>query len=101
MNRQLDLPYQQHSVTSQAAAEVAASFAPSDRQRVLDWLRAHPAGLTDEQLQRALRMNPSTERPRRIELVRASLVVDSGTTRKTRAGVKAVVWIATKQKAKS
>ena len=92
--RQLGLPFQEHSPTSAAAAELAAPRAPIQRQRVLDALRERgERGMTDEELQRALRMNPSTERPRRIELVRARLVRDSGRTRHTKSRRKAVVWI--------
>src|SRR5690606_26494940 len=37
-------------------------------------------------------MNANTERPRRIELQRAGLVLDSGTVRPTSTGQDAVVW---------
>jgi hypothetical protein len=50
-------------------------------------------GATDEEIQFVVGMNPSTQRPRRIELVRMGLVRDSGTTRLTRAGRKATVWV--------
>lgn len=97
--KQMELPYVQHSETSRAAAEQARERAPVGRSRVLELLRnTLPDGLTDEQIARKLRMNPSTERPRRIELVRAQLVVDSGRTRFTRAKVRAVVWVATKKR---
>jgi hypothetical protein len=63
---------------------------------VLDLLRdVLPHGLTDEQMQTYLGMNPSTQRPRRIELVRSGLVVDSGFKRPTRSGRDATVWRAT------
>jgi hypothetical protein len=42
-------------------------------------------------MQLALGMNPSTQRPRRIELERRGLVVKDG-TRKTSSGRMAVVW---------
>lgn len=47
---------------------------------------------TDEEVQDALGMNPSTERPRRVELVEKKLVRDSGDRRLTKAGRRAVVW---------
>jgi hypothetical protein len=50
------------------------------------------AGLTDEEIQADLHMQGSTQRPRRVELVRAGLVVDSGLRRRTFAGRSAVVW---------
>lgn len=97
--KQMDLPYVGSSDTSRAAAEQAAAHAPVGRSRVLALLRSvAPDGLTDEQIARRLKMNPSTERPRRIELVRAKLVVDSGRTRYTRAKVRAVIWVATNRK---
>jgi hypothetical protein len=61
------------------------------RGRVLELLR-ECGPLTDEEMQVRLEMNPSTQRPRRIELVGMGLVVDSGTTRKTRSGRSAVAW---------
>lgn len=88
------------SRTSRAAAVAAEPSAGSQRARVLDALRAHPAGLTDHELQERLGLNPSTQRPRRIELVRAGLVVDSGEERETPSGRRAVVWVATGQESK-
>ncbi len=97
--QQMDLPYVGSSDTSRAAAEAASPRAAVGRSRVLELLRATlPDGLTDEQIARRLKMNPSTARPRRIELVRAQLVKDSGRTRHTRAKVRAVIWVATKKK---
>jgi hypothetical protein len=96
--RQLELPYQAHSPTSAAAAEAAAPTAPTDRARILDLLqRAAPDGFTDEQIARMLRLNPSTARPRRIELTDAHLVHNSGRTHLTRAKRRAVVWVAAKK----
>lgn len=50
-------------------------------------------GATDHELQTALRMNPSTVRPRRVELVERQLVIDSGRRRPTKSGRLAVVWV--------
>jgi DNA-binding IclR family transcriptional regulator len=61
------------------------------QRKVLELLRATPEGLTDEEVQRRLDMNPSTQRPRRIELARRGLVVEAG-TRKTVSGRMATVW---------
>lgn len=52
------------------------------------------AGCTDEEGGLALAINPSTYRPRRIELVERGAVIDSSTTRRTSSGRQAVVWIA-------
>jgi DNA-binding IclR family transcriptional regulator len=61
------------------------------QRKVLELLRATPEGLTDEEVQRRLDMNPSTQRPRRIELARRGLVVEAG-TRRTASGRMATVW---------
>jgi hypothetical protein len=88
-------PFQPHSATSRDAAVEISPRAATLRESVLNYLRSHPAGLTDEEIQDGLAMPSSTERPRRIECVAAGLVRDSGTVRKTRSGRKAVVWVAT------
>ena len=85
-----DPPYQRHSATSKEAAALAKPDASTQRQRVLAHLLHGPA--TDEQMQDALALNPSTQRPRRVELVTMGLVVDSGKTAKTRSGRNAVLW---------
>jgi transcription initiation factor IIE alpha subunit len=61
------------------------------QRRVLELLQATPDGLTDEEMQTRLEMNPSTQRPRRIELARRGMVVEAG-TRRTSSGRMAVVW---------
>lgn len=83
---------------SETSLEAAASWMVEDtnalRARVYAALLARGAfGATDEELQIALGMNPSTERPRRIELVERGRVRDSGARRLTRSGRRAVVWI--------
>lgn len=84
-------PAQAHSAASVAAAGKARAAAPTQRQRILDHLRTHgPA--TDEQIADALGLNPSTERPRRIELVRAGLVTATEGAGRTRAGRVAALW---------
>lgn len=87
------LPAQMHSQTSIAAAERALPTAGTMRRRIYDQLKQwHSTGATDAELQDELRIDPSTQRPRRIELVNAGLVRDSGRTRKTRSGRSATVW---------
>jgi hypothetical protein len=91
-----EAPCQRHSDTSRAAAEEIEPRVTTLRRAVLDAIRgAGDHGATDEELQVCLGMNPSTQRPRRIECVRAGLVRDSGRTRLTKSGRKAVVWTAT------
>lgn len=88
-------PAQGHSTTSQVAAMEIEPRAGTLRGFVLAYLRGKGStGATDEQIQEDLNMNPSTQRPRRIELVAADLVRDSGMTRTTRSGRGASVWLA-------
>jgi len=94
-----DPPAQQHSETSVAAAEAIAPVAATLRRMVYDAIAAAGVvGLTDEEMLAAVGLPPSSGRPRRIELVRAGLVVDSGKTRRTRSGRSAVVWLASSTK---
>ena len=87
-------PAQRHSATSVAAAESLTPGALNAAQRrVLAYLEEHgPA--TDEEIIAGTGMNPSTARPRRIELVRHGLVVEDG-ERRTASGRRATVWKAT------
>lgn len=85
-------PFQGHSPTSRAAAEAMKPHAAGGRERVFATIRATLDGLTDEQGCDVTSMNPSTYRPRRIELTDSGLVVDSGRTQETRSGNRAVVW---------
>lgn len=86
-------PAQMHSGPSLEASDAIRPKAGRLRERVLAHLRAH-GGATDDEIQAALDMPPSTQRPRRVELVRAGLVRDSGEKRKTRSGRRAAVWVA-------
>jgi hypothetical protein len=80
------------SATSAMAADSLGSATLNAMQRrVLELLRENPHGLTDEEQQAALKMNPSTQRPRRVELVRRGLVAEFG-TRRTSSGRMATVW---------
>lgn len=85
-------PSARGSITSaQAADSLGPATLNAMQRRVLELLQATPEGLTDEEMQRRLGMNPSTQRPRRIELARRGLIVTSG-TRKTSSGRNADVW---------
>jgi len=79
------------SITSAAAADsLDATTLNAMQRRVLAYLEQHgPA--TDEEIATGLGMNPSTERPRRIELARAGLIAEAG-TRRTTSGRNATVW---------
>ena len=87
-------PYQRHSATSRAAAIGIAPRAGTKRAQVLDFLRSHKEGATDEEMQECIPMSANTQRPRRCELVAAKFIKDSGRTRKTVGGDDAVVWVA-------
>jgi hypothetical protein len=89
-----DPPAQSHSATSMAAARDIRPSAAAMREQVYAALAAAgDAGMTDEQIQDALNMGGSTQRPRRGELQKAGRVRDSGRTRPTRSGKPAVVWV--------
>lgn len=88
-------PAQRGSPTSQAAAALIEPTAGTLRAQVLAFLRSEcERGATDEEMQIALTMNPSTQRPRRIELEKTGLVLRTAQTRKTTSGRDAVVFIA-------
>lgn len=82
-------PFVHHS---QESLEASISIHPSVgslRERVFELLKTE--SLTDEQIAKKLNLNPSTARPRRIELVNAGLVENVGTA-KTASGRNASMW---------
>lgn len=80
--------------TSHAAAVAIQPVMGRARQRVYACIHRSD-GMTDEEIQDALNMNESTERPRRGELVDSKHVTDSGRKRPTRSGCSAIVWVVT------
>jgi len=91
-----DLPFQRHSDTSRDASDSARPTARAVRAKI--WSHIETLGFygaTDEEVQAVLGINPSTQRPRRVELVERGLVVDSGRRRKTTSGRWACVWVVT------
>lgn len=82
---------QNHSPTSVAAAESMAGKAGTLRRQVFDYIQDNN-GATDEECALALDVRRTTAGARRVELVDAGLVVDSGKTRKTLSGRCATVW---------
>jgi hypothetical protein len=93
LDPQCDLPlFQRHSPTSRAAAEsLTPTTVNACQRRVLAYLAKHPEGATDEQMQLGIPMSPSTQRPRRIELVAKGMIVEAGEG-KTASGRRAVKW---------
>lgn len=82
--------------TQRLAALEAQPATGTWRRRVLTAIVARgEQGATDEELQDALGLNPSTERPRRVELVEGGWIEDSERRRPTRSGRYAVVWVLT------
>jgi hypothetical protein len=80
------------SITSAQAADSLSPATLNGLQRlVLEFVRARTEGVTDEQIAAGLGLNPSTARPRRIELARLGLIVEVG-VRKTASGRNAVAW---------
>lgn len=94
-------PYQKHSATSKAAATSIVPKAGTLRAMVLEFLKDRRYwgidGATDEEIQDELEMPQNTARPRRVELVRAGLVIDSGRSRPTKSGRMATVWVVNNQ----
>ena len=84
-----------HRETSVAAATAIEPDAGTLRGRVLSYIRS-VGGSTDEEIQVALGMNPSTARPRRVELVDKGLIFENG-QRKTSSGRWAIVWSAVRR----
>jgi predicted ArsR family transcriptional regulator len=79
------------SQTSAAAADSLDAPTLNRLHRlVLAWLEQHGPS-TDEEIAAGLGMNPSTQRPRRIELARRGLVQQAGEKR-TSSGRKATSW---------
>ena len=85
-------PAVQSSRTSMAAADAIHASLNALQRSVVSFLRTRgDHGATDEEIATGLEMNPSTARPRRIELVRRGLVVEAG-TRKAMSGRYATAW---------
>jgi hypothetical protein len=86
--------------TSEAAATSVESTRDTQRAHVLAAIRATGVqGATDDELQVALGLNGSSERPRRVELWQLGAICmqrgEDGTPRRrrTRTGRSAVVWV--------
>jgi hypothetical protein len=86
-------PAQRHSATSKAAADGIKLLAAGLRGKVLSFIDSRgEAGATDEEISVGTGINPSTARPRRVELATRGLIVKSG-TRRTASGRMADVWM--------
>ena len=92
-NDELHIPYQGHSTASERAAQEIAGTVDTLRRRVMSFIQLNGPS-SDDEIQQALSINPSTQRPRRIELVKLGLVRDSGLQGKTRSGRACTLWVA-------
>lgn len=88
-------PAQGHSPESRDAAKRAEPGAARDRERILALLLER-GPLTDEQIADELALNPSTARPRRLELQKDHLVRKVGTGR-SKAGRAMGLWDAARE----
>lgn len=80
--------------TSAVAADAIARHAPTVSYRVLEYFRSRGAeGATDDEGERALGLKSQSFTPRRGELARKKLLIDSGRRRLTSSGRPAAVWV--------
>lgn len=87
-------PHQAHSATSKAAAVAIVSDRNTLRKQVYEFIKSKGLnGATDEEIQDGLGMNPSTQRPRRVELWTDGKIVKNGECKRpTKSGRLASVW---------
>jgi len=84
------------TTSHQAAASLRAVHITKTRMAILDLLRGHPDGLTDQDIARALPAlaSPSGLRTRRHELGEMGLVIDSRRRRRSLSNRMMIVWVA-------
>jgi hypothetical protein len=88
-------PHVRGSDTSRAAAVAIAPRVLSQREQLLAFIRGRGAvGATDEECQQCGLFPANTQRPRRVELLRAGKIRRATFTRTTNAGRAAVVYVA-------
>lgn len=88
---EIEADYPSTRITRAAAEREIAPHASTLREDVFKTIAAF-GPICDERIARVLNMNPSTERPRRLELEKAGRIMASGTTR-TASGRKAVTFV--------
>jgi len=79
--------------TSHPAHRQIRRCAPEMRAKILGALRSSPAPLCDEELIEVTGLQPSSLRPRRVELVEAGEVVAAPILKTTKSGRKATAWM--------
>ena len=89
------VPYASGSETSKAAASEMSPYLGRLQACIFDFIAScHAFGATDQEVQEALGIDSSTQRPRRCELANKGLIRKAKIKRKTRSGRQAQVWIA-------
>lgn len=83
-------PFIHSSDTSIEAAEQIAPHVLTLRDRVFHYVENH-GPVTDEEIARYTGLNPSTARPRRLELQREGRIIQAGYA-KTTSGRRATLW---------
>lgn len=78
--------------TERAAAYEVLPRSGSQRERVLHFVSANPAGVTDFEIADGTGLEASSVRPRRGELVEGGWLEDSGERRLSPSGHPAIVW---------
>ena len=86
------MPPHNGTATSVAAAEAIRPTVASLRADVLAFIASRPEGATDQEISIGTGIVENTVRPRRGELIDAGHIVNSGFTRPTTSGRRAVVW---------
>ena len=86
-------PAQRHSQTSVAAAESITPHLNRLERMVMDFLAKAEDGGTDEEIALGTGLLEGTARARRVNLVGAGKVTDSGRERSTSRGRNAHVWV--------
>jgi len=87
-------PPHENTPTSIEAAARIKDIAPTLREAVHRFIYARgKRGATDDEVEMYLKLRHQSASARRRELVQLHQVFDSGTTRNTRSGRKATVWI--------
>lgn len=79
----------------QTAKQAARKCKTTLRTKILAYIKRRSTGATDAEIQRALHLDGNTVRPRRVELAGMGLIEQNGLKRKTPAGRRANVWVAT------
>ncbi len=83
------------TATSKAAAKAIEPHINEQHRLLLGYYRFYGRdGVTDQEMSEATKLDGSTVRPRRIELVDKGFVIDSGRTRATKTGRQATVYVA-------